>query len=159
MVGISFIPILLAYELMPRHFAHGREQAFIADSPLAQLAFHHGEALRRKRLCAIAIHASLFVPAYVDVKAQHPVLVTHRYDRDVLINIVFHLNHRLSGLREAGDVSKSNVIADLLFNRHARAGIVFRADKLWINFYPARAKKPLYAVTEGGIERFAQDRV
>jgi len=81
---------------MPWYFAHGREQALIADTTLAQLAFHHGEALRRKRLCAIAIHASLFALAYVDVKAQHPILVAHRYDRHVLINIVFHLNHRLS---------------------------------------------------------------
>src|SRR5438309_5576885 len=102
---------------------------------------------------------SLFPPAYVDVKTQYPILVSHGYNRYILINIVFHLNHRLSRLRKAGDVSKRNVIADLLFNGHASAGIVFRANKLRIDFYPARPKEPLHAVTEGGIERFAQDRI
>jgi hypothetical protein len=35
---------------MPRHFAHGREQSLIVDAALAQLAFHHGEALGCERL-------------------------------------------------------------------------------------------------------------
>ncbi len=46
-----------------------------------------------------------------------------------------------------------------LLNGHARARVVFRADKLWINFHPAGAKEPLHAVTERGVQRFTQNRI
>jgi hypothetical protein len=41
---------LLAYEFMPWHLAHSRQQPLIPDTTLAQLAFHHGEALGCERL-------------------------------------------------------------------------------------------------------------
>jgi hypothetical protein len=78
---------------MPRHFGHGREQALIAYAALAQLLFHHGAALRGERLCSISVHASLLPSAYVNIETQNPILVSHRYDGYVLIDIVFHLDH------------------------------------------------------------------
>ena len=97
--------------------------------------------------------------ANMDVKTQHAVLVPHGHDGNVLINVVFHLNHRLSGLGQAGDVGECDIVVDLLFNGDARAGVVFRAYKLRINLDPAGAKEPLHAVTERGIQRLTQDGV
>src|SRR5215510_12723372 len=73
--------------------------------------------------------SSLLPPPDMNVKPQHTVLIPDRYDGDVLVNVVFHLNHRLRRLGEAGDIGKSNIVVDLLLNRYARARVVFRADE------------------------------
>ena len=95
MVRIGHIPILLAHKFVPWHFAHRGEQTFIANATLPQLAFHHRKAFGCERLCAIAVHASLFPSAYVNIETQDTILVSYRYDGYVLINIVFHLNDGL----------------------------------------------------------------
>src|SRR5579859_2526248 len=96
----------------------------------------------------------------VHVKSEHAILVSYRYDGDVLVDVVFHLDHRLRRLREAGDVGKGQVVIDLLFNGNAGAGVIFRADELWIDGDAATTgKEPLHAVAESRIERFAQDGV
>src|SRR5438270_123473 len=103
---------------------------------------------------------SLFAPPDVHIKSQHAVLVSHSYDGDILINVVFHLDHRLRRLREAGDVSKGDVVVDLLFNGHARAWVIFRADELRIDGHTAAAgKEPLHPVTESRIQGFAKNRI
>src|ERR1051325_3973231 len=102
---------------------------------------------------------SLMAPPDVHIKSQHAVLVSHSYDGDIFINVVFHLDHRLRRLREAGDVSEGDVVVDLLFNGHASAWVVFRADELRIDGDAAASgKKPLYAVTERRVQRLAQNR-
>src|SRR5579859_5032284 len=96
----------------------------------------------------------------VHVKSEHAILVSYRYDGDVLVDVVSHLDHRLRRLGEAGDVGKGQVVVDLLFNGDAGAGVIFRADELRIDSDAAAAgEEPLHAVAEGRVQGLAQDGV
>src|SRR5215475_3344919 len=151
MVRISLRPSLPADELMARHFVHGAEQALVMDATPAQLLLHHGKPLSREGLCSVSVHLSLLPPANAYIEPEHAVLVPHGYDGDILVNVVFHLDHRLRRLREAGAVSESNVVVDGLLNGDARAWVIFRADELRINRNAAAAEEPLHPVRERGV--------
>src|SRR5260221_13495344 len=102
---------------------------------------------------------SLLALADMNVKADDSVLIAHGHHGDIFINVVFQLDHSLRRLREAGDVGESDVVVDLLLDGDPRAGVIFRADELWIDLDAAGAGKPLHAVTEGRIQGLTQDRV
>src|SRR5579884_120742 len=89
-----------------------------------------------------------FSMADVHIKPQNAVLVPYSYDGNIFVYVVFHLNYRLCRLREAGDVSKRDVVVDGLLNSDAGAGVIFRANELRINLDAACAKEPLHAIAE-----------
>lgn len=97
----------------------------------------------------------------MDVKPKHAVLIPYRYDGHILIDVVFHLHHRLGLLRDAGDVRERHILVDLLLDGDARGRVVARklADIERIDFYAAGAEQPLHAITERGIECLPEYRI
>src|SRR6476646_182602 len=95
----------------------------------------------------------------MNIKAQHAVLVPYTYDGDILIDVVFYLNNRFSGLSQACGVGHGNVVADLLLQSNSRAGVVGRAYIQRINLDAAGAKEPLDTVTHRGIDGLAKNGV
>src|SRR5579859_660502 len=107
----------------------------------------------------IAVHFTqlFFALAEVDVKAEDSILVAHRDNRKVAIDVVLHLNYLLRlRLRHIGQVGQRNVVVDLLLNRHSRAGVVFRTSRLRIDLNAAHTENLLHPAAGRRAERLVQ---
>src|SRR3954465_15405093 len=111
--------------------------------------------------CSLQVYTAFlsFPLSYTQINGKYAGVVADRDERDVLIDVVFHLDYFLSVLPEIGQIRNREIIGNLLLDRQTRIGIAFGSPQIRIDFYAANPKQLLYPAAHCGIECLSQNGI